>query len=101
MCLYDFSLVSRLDHRLGREEIKGLLYSKERAHIPARYHQAILHEWIPRMWSVNYGVDVMGNVDKTEWFSSQFVPSLAALFKRDASFVRQPGARGKENAQQV
>ena len=35
LCLYDFSLVSRLDHRLGREEIKGLLYSKERAHIPA------------------------------------------------------------------
>lgn len=87
ICLYDFALTSRLDQVLSREEIKGLLYTKERAHVPARFHQAILYEWIPRMWSVNYGVDDNGSIDKAEWFTSQGLPALAALLNRDATAI--------------
>lgn len=89
--LYDFSLTSRLDQLLGREESKGLLYTKERAHVPARYHQAIFYEWVPRMWSVNYGMDESGGVDKAEWFSSQGLPALAALVNRDAPGIERGG----------
>ena len=94
-CLYDLTLTSRLDHLLDREEVKGLLYVKERAHVPARYHQAIFYEWVPRMWSVNYGVDDRGNVDRTEWFTSQGYPALAALFKRDAAAILRGGEPDK------
>ena len=95
VCLYDFTLTSRLDHLLGREEIKGLLYTKERAHVPARYHTAILYEWVPRIWSVNYGVDDRGQVDKTEWFTSQGLPALAALLRRDATAINSGGEHDK------
>ena len=91
ICLYDFTLTSRLDHRLGREESKGLLYTKERAHVPARYHQAIFYEWVPRMWAVNYGTDGSGGVDKAEWFLSQGLPALAALINRDAAGIERGG----------
>ena len=101
ICLYDFTLTSRLDHLLGREEVKGLLYTKERAHVPARYHQAILYEFVPRMWSVNYGVDDRGNVDKTEWFTSQGLPALAALLKRDAAAINSGGEHDKAIARRA
>ena len=101
ICLYDFTLVSRLDHLLGREEVKGLLYTKERAHVPARYHQCILYEWVPRVWSVNYGVDDRGNVDKTEWFTSQGLPALAALLKRDAAAINSGGEHDKAIARRA
>ena len=87
VCLYDFTLTNRLDHLLGREEVKGLLYTKERAHVPARYHTAILYEWVPRIWSVNYGTNDSNGVDKAEWFSSQGLPALAALVNRDATGI--------------
>jgi len=101
ICLYDFVLASRLDHRLGREEVKGLLYTKERAHVPARYHQAIFHEWVPRMWSVNYGVDDRNAVDETEWFTSQGLPALANLLKRDAEAIANGGEHDKAIARRA
>ncbi len=101
ICLCDFVLASRLDHRLGREEVKGLLYTKERAHVPARYHQAIFHEWVPRMWSVNYGVDDRNAVDETEWFTSQGLPALATLLKRDAEAIANGGEHDKAIARRA
>ena len=53
ICLYDFTLTSRLDHRLGREETKGLLYTKERAHVPAASDRAASMErfqGVPQNW---------------------------------------------------
>ena len=101
VCLYDFTLTSRLDHLLGREEVKGLLYTKERAHVPARYHQAIFYEWVPRIWAVNYGTDDSGHVDKSEWFSSQGLPALAALVNRDAAKIVSGGEHDKAVARRA
>ena len=49
--LYDFEMKAKLDHWLSMEEAKGMLYVKERAHIGARYHQAVFYELVPRFWA--------------------------------------------------
>ena len=69
--------------------------------MPARYHQAIFHEWVPRMWSVNYGVDAHGALDKTEWFTSQGLPALAALLKRDGAGIESGGEHDKAIARRA
>ena len=69
--------------------------------MPARYHQAIFHEWAPRMWSVNYGVDDRNCVDKTEWFTSQGLPALANLLKRDAAAIASGGEHDKAIARRA
>ena len=53
------------------------------------------------MWSVNYGVDDRGNVDKTEWFTSQGLPALAALLKRDAAAINSGGEHDKAIARRA
>ena len=45
---YDFELKAKINNRLSTEEKKGFLYVKERAHIGARYHQAVFMEFVPR-----------------------------------------------------
>ena len=81
------ALLAARDRRSGG----AALYTKERAHLPARYHQAIFYEWVPRMWAVNYGTDGSGGVDKAEWFLSQGLPALAALINRVTAGIERGG----------
>ena len=80
ICLEDHDMRTRGGtHSLTREERKSLLYVKQRAHYHAFYHQAILPEFVPRLWSVNYGKDGQAATDKTEWFASQGLEGLHLL----------------------
>ena len=83
VCFYGFTLTSRLDHLLGAVvSTKGVLSGR----VPARHHQRILYELVPRMWSVSHGVDDRGNVDNTERSSSQGLPAeVGALPRRDGA----------------
>ena len=86
--LYDFEMKAKLNNWLSMEESKGMLYVKERAHIAARYHQAVFYELVPRFWAVNYGKDDRGNVDIGEWFVCNNLPSLGQLAKEDGEGLR-------------
>ena len=54
---YDFELKAKINNRLSTEKKKGFIYVKERAHIGARYHQAVFLEYVPRFWAINMGQD--------------------------------------------
>ena len=88
--LYDFEMKAKLDQWLSVEEAKGFLYVKERAHIGARYHQAVFSELVPRFWCVNYGKrDDNGSVDKAEWFEHNNLPGLALLMEENTKDLMQ------------
>ena len=70
--LYDFEMKAKINNRLSREEAKNLIYVKERAHIGARYHQAVFYEFVPRIWAINMGHDENGEDDPSEWFRKRF-----------------------------
>lgn len=96
IALYDFEMKSKINTRLSREEAKGLLYVKERAHIGARYHQAIFYEFIPRIWAINMGHDQQGGDDPSEWFRNEHLEELAMLVKEDDESLKQ--SSGHEQA---
>ena len=82
--LDDFALISRLDTRLNEEEVKQLLYTKQRAHVGARYHQAVLREHVARIWTINSGAPGPDGVpDFGEWFRRERVPCLDRLVYED------------------
>jgi hypothetical protein len=64
----DFCLMTRGNtHRLTIEEVKHLLYVRQRGTVCAFYGDAIFPEAIPRLWSVNYK-----SSDEPEfWFSRE------------------------------
>ena len=99
--LYDFEMEAKLDNWLGVEESKGILYVKERAHIGARYHQAVFYELVPRFWAVNYGQDDNGNVDIGEWFSCNNLPGLEKLAKEDEEAIRTASSHDKAVARRA
>ena len=70
------------------EEAKSLLYVKERAHIGARYHQAVFYELVPRLWAVNYGAFQNGEVDAGEWFRNNNLQGLELLVNMDEAALR-------------
>ena len=72
---------SKINNRLGRDEAKGFLYVKERAHIGARYHQAVFYEFVPRLWAINMGQDQQGQADPSEWFRAEHLEGLAMLVR--------------------
>ena len=99
--LYDFKTVSKQNTQLNDEELKGLLYVKERAHINARYHQAVFYEFVPRFWAVNYGKDGIGNVDKSEWFICNNLYSLGMLIQEDEAGLRNASAHAQAIARRA
>ena len=86
--LYDFEMKANLNNWLSMEEAKGMLYVKERAHIAARYHQAVFYELAPRFWAINYGKDEDGKLDSSHWFNENWLPSLGLLVKEDEAGLR-------------
>ena len=86
--LSDFELKSKINNRLSIEEIKGLLYIKERAHIGARYHQAVFYEYVPRFWAVNTGKNEDGQDDPTEWFRNEHLHGLVKVIEEDTEGLR-------------
>ena len=75
---------TKLDHWLSANEAKTFIYVKERAHIAARYHQAIFYQFVPRFWAVNYGTDEHNKLDISAWFRNNNLPGLGQLAKEDA-----------------
>ena len=63
-------------------------YVKARAHIGARYHQAVFYELVPRLWSVNYGAFQNGEVDAGEWFRNNNLQGLELLVNMDEAALR-------------
>ena len=86
--LDDFKLESQLNTRLTAEHVKSLLYTKQRASLPARYHQAIFHEGVPRFWAINWGKDPNGELDKGQWFVRENVECLAWLVNGDLESIK-------------
>ena len=101
VCFEDFEMNTRGGtHFLTREERKSLLYVKQRAHYHAFYHQAILHEFVPRLWSVNYGMKE-GTVDKTEWFARQGMEGLRLLAAADEAQLNLADEHAKAEARRA
>ena len=88
IALYDFEMKAKLNQWLSMEEAKSLLYVKERAHIGARYHQAVFYELVPRFWAVNYGAFQNGEVDAGEWFRNNNLQGLELLVNMDEAALR-------------
>ena len=92
LMLADLNMKSLMNQRLTVEEEKGLLQVYEAAHLPGRYHQAIIPAGMPRTISVNLGnrVDVLGNTvpDPGYYFDYEGMPALAAMARRDAEALR-------------
>ena len=78
-----------------------MLYVKERAHINARYHQAVFYEFAPRFWAVNDGKDETGNVDKSEWFIFNGLHSLGTLIQEDEAGLRNASAHAQAIARRA
>ena len=88
IALYDFEMKAKLNQWLSMEEAKSLLSVKERAHIGARYHQAVFYELVPRFWAVNYGAFQNGEVDAGEWFRNNNLQGLGLLVNMDEAALR-------------
>ena len=85
---------------LSKEESKGLLYVKARAHYPAFYHQAILPALVPRLWSINYG-ESNGEIDKADWFKREGLLGLALLAAGDAEALNKSDEHTKAEARRA
>ena len=99
--LYDFQLISKLNNHLSREEVKSLLYVKERAHIGARYHQAVFYEYVPRLWAINMGKDERGNDDPTEWFANEHLEGIVRMLKGDLEGLKRLSEHDKAIARRI
>ena len=99
--LYDFEMKSKINSRLSREEAKGLLYVKERAHIGARYHQAVFYEFVPRIWAINMGHDQKGEDDPSEWFRNEHLEGLAMLAQEDAAGLQRINGHDQATARRA
>ena len=99
--LYDFKLKSKINNRLSREEAKGLLYVKERAHIGARYHQAVFYEFVPRFWAINIGHDDNGEDDPSEWFRTEHLDGLSMLVCEDDEGLTKANAHDQAIARRA
>ncbi len=102
ICFEDFEMRTRGGtHYMTREERKSLLYVKQRAHYHAFYHQAILPEFVARMWSVNYGKDKDGLTDKTEWFATNGLEGLRLLAEGDVEKLNEAEEHVKAEARRA
>jgi len=86
---YDFELKAKINNRLSTEEKKGFLYVKERAHIGARYHQAVFMEYVPRFWAINIGQNDQGDDDPSEFFRSEYLEGLEKLVNEDHERIKE------------
>jgi hypothetical protein len=86
---YDFELKAKINNRLSTEEKKGFLYVKERAHIGARYHQAVFLEYVPRFWAINMGHNSMGDDDPSEFFRTEYLEGLESLVNEDHERIKE------------
>ena len=86
---YDFELKAKINNRLSTEEKKGFLYVKERAHIGARYHQAVFLEYVPRFWAINMGHNSMGDDDPSEFFRIEYLEGLERLVNEDHERIKE------------
>ena len=102
ICFEDFEMRTRGGtHCLTREEKKSLLYVKQRAHYHAFYHQAILPEFVPRLWSINYGKDKKEAPSKSEWFASQGLEGLRLLVEGDEEGLNRAEEHVKAEARRA
>jgi hypothetical protein len=99
--LYDFELKSKINNRLSCEESKNLLYVKERAHIGARYHQAVFYEYVPRLWAINMGRDENGEEDPSEWFRTEHLQGLVHLVHEDLEGLNNGSEHNKAIARRA
>ena len=97
----DFKLESQLNTRLSKEHVKSLLYTKQRAALPARYHQAIFHEGVPRFWAINWGQHPNGELDKGQWFERENVECLAWLINKDLKSIKDSDEHDKAIARRA
>ena len=92
LMLADLNMKSLMNQRLTVEEEKGLLQVYEAAHLPGRYHQAIIPAGMPRAISVNLGkvVNEQGQAvpDPGHYFFYEGMPALAAMARGDAEALR-------------
>ena len=83
----DFTLSTRGGtHTLTMEEVKHLLYVKQRGTVHAFYGDAIFPENIPRIWSINY----KNVTHRTHWFERENhngrLNGLIALAREDVAY---------------
>ena len=83
----DFTLSTRGGtHSLTLEEVKHLLYVKQRGTVHAFYGDAIFPENIPRIWSINY----RNEANRTHWFERENhngrLNGLVAVAREGATF---------------
>ena len=85
----DFELKHKTGSLLSQAEQRQFLLVERRAHVGARYHQAVFPESVPRVWAVNRGVDVDTNKsDYGEWFDRNFIEGLARLVREDDEWLQ-------------
>ena len=99
--LYDFELKAKINNFLSREEVKSLLYVKERAHIGARYHQAVFYEFVPRLWAINMGKDDMGNDDPAEWFEHNHLEGIVRMIRENSEGLEELNEHEKAIARRI
>lgn len=90
LMLADLNMKSLMNQRLTVEEEKGLLQVYEAAHLPGRYHQAIIPAGMPRTISVNLGMLPDSQVpDPGYYFETEGMPALAAMARGDLEEFRK------------
>ena len=77
--VYDFQLMTRGDKWFTIEEKKMWTYVEEATSFKAFYSQACLPKAVPRIFSMNSGLDEQGNVDYGTWFRENDVEGLRIL----------------------
>ena len=78
-----------------------MLYVKERGHIDAGYHQAVLYEFVPRLWAVNTGRDENGRDDPSAWFRREYIDGLANLAAENREWLGKASEEDKAIARRA
>ena len=76
----DFEPVSKLDHKLTEEEVKGLLSVEDGGSFGCRYAPAVLAKGLPRIFAIN-------NSPTLSWYAEHNIKALDALSTRDVDFL--------------
>ena len=81
-------MCSRLNEQLSIEEKKGFFKVDENAQYKARYGDALMPKYVPRLLSLNPGKH-RGELLWDDWFMRQNLPGCAALVRRDLESIKE------------